>query len=513
MPLGIAARLRQLERRLNPANRFIDVAIQLEVYEILDEKLHDTGRRSRVFGGVWDLQLGCYTRDTPATVKPLKVSQLQLDYIGCPVSRWTAKGGRGSGKTFALSTKAAILLIDQPYERGLLLSPVNDLRDTVWDTVLGLLDEQWLQPGTRGIHETKKTIRTIVGSAAQFRSGESLRGLRSWGVSWCGVDEEKDVTDTAIDTAWGCVRQTRYPIMFGAGTPEAGGEYEARFKKMESDDDPDSAVFSMPSKSNPFIYHELFDLLRTQMDEKRYRQEILAEFVEMEPIPYVCKREFDRERHNLDSRRHIARDVTYSYLAKKLRLGPRPKEYRNNRFYLIGVDYNHDYPCYAVVYRLFRGAGKVHWVAVDIVQATGLASRLALALLESGYTPHNSIIVDDASGDYNAPRGKKDPNSSSRLMRASKFKVLHKAANPGIKDRVNAFLAKLDPVQGHPSWSLDLDYCEELAEACENVKWWNGRKIDKEGGFDHIFDAATYPIAFFEPAARADIPRVRKRAG
>jgi hypothetical protein len=503
MPLGLAARLRECERRRNPANRFIDVAIQLHVYDILEEKLHDTGRRSRIFGGVWDLAARRYTGDAPTDVKALRVSQLQYDYVHCPVSRWTAKGGRGSGKTFALSTKAACLLIDLPFERGLLLSPVNDLRDTVWDTVLGLLDERWLQPGTRGIHETKKTIRTIVGSAAQFRSGESLRGLRSWGVSWCGVDEEKDVTDTAIDTAWGCVRQTRYPIMFGAGTPEAGGEYEARFKKMASDEDPDSAVFSMPSKSNPFIYHELFDLLRTQMDEKRYRQEILAEFVEMEPIPYVCRREFDRERHHLDVRRHIARDITKKYTERRFRRGFK---------YIIGVDYNHDYPCYGVVYRLFAGR-PVHWVAVDIVQATGIASRLAAALIESGYTPRNSVIIDDASGDYNAPRGKKDPNSSSRLMRASKFVVVHKAANPGIKDRVNAFLAKLAPIQGHPSWSLDLDRCEDLAESIENVKWWNGRKIDKEGGWDHVFDAATYPIAFLEPAARPNIPAVRARAG
>jgi hypothetical protein len=89
------------------------------------------------------------------------------------------------------------------------------------------------------------------------------------------------------------------------------------------------------------------------------------------------------------------------------------------------------------------------------------------------------------------------------------YKCFHKRKNPQVKDRVNAFLVKLAPLKGAPSWSCLLPKCEELAEICERLEWaGDGNYLDKTEGYDHGFDAASYPVSYFEPAASIQIPRL-----
>jgi hypothetical protein len=317
--------------------------------------------------------------------------------------------------------------------------------------------------------------------------------LRSWGGSWAGIDEEKDIPDTAIDIVWGCLRLTEEPQIFGAGTPEMG-MYQARYDAML--DDPDSEVFSFPSRDNPFISHKVFDIMKGQMDERRYRQEVLAEFINLEESPLVCHG-FNTDKHTI-TLPTTRNDITA--LVTKKRFG-RPYEY------VVGVDYNWNYPNYAVMYKIYKNPVKGQpniWIAEDLLVSKGNASHLAKFISSCGYDKRKIVVIDDATGRFN-----KGPKSSSRLMRAAGIAVKHPNVNPPVVDRINAFLAKLSPIEGDPTWLIGLPQCDELVDCCENLMYNDSGRVDKSSGYDHIFDAATYPIVYLEPAAKWKIPTVK----
>ena len=239
------------------------------------------------------------------------------------------------------------------------------------------------------------------------------------------------------------------------------------------------------------------------MDERRYRQEVLAEFVPRDDIPLVFP-EYDPDVHGIKFPVPDAVDVTSEVIRKRLNL---------SLPFIAGVDPNYDYPNYAVIFKVFRvplpkrsAAGFVTrdgpvtpqkeatrdiLVAWDIVQAKGHCGRLAKAMKDAGYGSACTII-DAASG--KGPRGK---------MRGEGMRVFHPRRNPWQTDSVTDVLTKLSPLTGEPSFRLRMPECTELSDSMQAVFWMkNGKKINKDMGIDHVVDAMRYAISYFYPAAR-----------
>jgi hypothetical protein len=405
-------------------------------------------------------------------------------------NRITAKGGRGGGKSKALSYRVLRLILEHPEWHILIVSPDFPHTRIIWEMILPLV---WpiIQHG--GINKTERTIRTITGGVLRFLSAFNPDALRGWNAHAAALDEEKDITDIAIGTVMLCLRCNKHPLIFGAGTPEVG-EYQKRYEMLQKD--PDSAVFSLPSTDNVFVSQRIFELAQTHMSERLYRQEVLAEFVEVEDKFYVFRREFNEQKNGVQMPilgRDITREKTLSRLGHPYR-------------YIVGVDYNFDYPNYGAIYRIFDDN---LWVLVDLVRVTGLASKFGQDLIDRGYTTDACAIIDDASGEYNGGGGANNtPNSSARLMRALGFHCYHPRKNPPIKDRINAFSSKLAPLNGPPTWKYDTVRCADVKNVMENIQWFNQR-LDKYEGLDHAVDAMSYPIWYFEPAAKELIPGIR----
>jgi len=497
MALGISGKIKSLKAQLDPTNRYIDAAIRLAVCGKTTAG-YERIRHSDVIGGVWDSWQQCFTDLEPKNVPIREVTEAQLDYCLSDRPRITGAGGRGGGKSEAMAQRIECLLLSKPGEHGLVVSPDYKHTEIVWTKVLKRV-HRWTLPGTQGIHRTDHLLRFVFGSTIRFLSADNPDSLRGWDAHWAGIDEEKDVPDAAIDIVMLCLRLSAQPLIFGAGTPEIG-EYSERYNRLEGDKK-NCAVYKFPSRDNVFIPHAIFDLAKSQMDERRYRQEVLAEFVQLEDRPLVADG-FDRKIHLLDVHKlkedRARPDITRQYTARKLR-----RAYR----YVAGVDYNYHTPNVAWIYKIFAPN---LWVVVDIVKAKGLPTALAKVLIDKGYSPSEMLIVDDASGEYNNQRHRKSPHSSARLMRECGFTCVHPSKNPVVKDRINAFLAKLVPAEGPPTWGYSRAIRKEVEEVMDNLIWnKRGDKPDFNGGYQHDFDGCSYPIHFFEPAVRVEIPQVK----
>lgn len=109
------------------------------------------------------------------------------------------------------------------------------------------------------------------------------------------------------------------------------------------------------------------------------------------------------------------------------------------------------------------------------------------------YRPTCQIrIYPDASGS-----GRRSVNASKTdiaLLREAGFAVSANAANPPVKDRINAMNAMFCNANGERRYKVNLEMCPSYAEALEQQPWAPNGEPDKTTGHDHVNDAAGYFI-------------------
>lgn len=486
--------MRLAEKRHDPASRLIDVACQFHLCERgPDGKAVYTSVASPIYGGRWDKVAHEYVGQAEEILH-VACSKPQFDFVLDDAAIVEGAGGRGGGKSEAGVRKALRSICERPGVNGRIVSPTYKLTKIQWRKVVPiLLGAGWLLPGKAGIRLEDEELWFWNDVVVQFASANHPDSLRSWGGGWIEVDEAQDVTTEAMDILWLCLRDGGdHPQMWMSLTPKKGEPYQ-RHCEYERDDSAQCIGFD--SFSNCFISQEVFEQARRRMDKQRYAVEVLADWdtvaqQEVEGFRPVF-RAFSPERHGV----HwplVARDITRQ--VSKHRTG-------YDRPYICGVDPNWDYPNYAVFYKvlepLHKGAPN-RWVAVDVISGKGHCGHLAKMIKEAGYKASEVLIIPDASARYN-----KGKNSSARLMRAEGFTVITQSKNPSVVSSIDDLNAKLDPVQGEPTWFYNVERGDELAESMKQAIWdKSGMHIDKNAGIDHVIDAARYPISYFEPAAR-----------
>jgi len=101
-------------------------------------------------------------------------------------------------------------------------------------------------------------------------------------------------------------------------------------------------------------------------------------------------------------------------------------------------------------------------------------------------------IYPDASGD-----SRKSVNASATdiaILRAAGFSVHSPAANPPVKDRVNAMNAMFCNAKGERRYLVNTDKCPTYADCLEQQPWAENGEPDKSNDLDHPNDASGYFI-------------------
>jgi hypothetical protein len=112
-------------------------------------------------------------------------------------------------------------------------------------------------------------------------------------------------------------------------------------------------------------------------------------------------------------------------------------------------------------------------------------------------------IFPDASG------GSRKSNNASEtdlaLLREAGFIVCAPAANPPVKDRVNAMNGMFMNAEGQRRYLVNADSCPTYADALEQQAWANNGEPDKTTGHDHPNDGAGYFIHHDYPIIKPTI--------
>jgi len=102
------------------------------------------------------------------------------------------------------------------------------------------------------------------------------------------------------------------------------------------------------------------------------------------------------------------------------------------------------------------------------------------------------FIYPDASGG-----SRKSVNASETdiaLLKAAGFGVKAPAANPPVKDRINAMNGMFCNAEGARRYLVNSDLCPTYADSLEQQAWASNGEPDKATGHDHANDAAGYFI-------------------
>ena len=112
-------------------------------------------------------------------------------------------------------------------------------------------------------------------------------------------------------------------------------------------------------------------------------------------------------------------------------------------------------------------------------------------------------IYRDASGDSRKAVNARQTDIA--LLREAGFVVCVNAANPPVKDRINAMNAMFCNANGERRYKVNVAKCPTYAEALEQQAWAANGEPDKSSGHDHQNDAGGYYICKEFPVVKKQV--------
>lgn len=154
----------------------------------------------------------------------------------------------------------------------------------------------------------------------------------------------------------------------------------------------------------------------------------------------------------------------------------------------VGIDFNIT-KMSAVIHVIRNGIAYAVNELVDLYDTQSVVDSI-----KQKYSNHNIYCYPDASGRSRSTSGRSDV----QILEQGGFKIFANAANPFIKDRVNAMNNMFRNSKTIKKYYVNTDRCPLYTEALEQLNYKNGEP-DKSRGLDHVCDAGGYFISYRFP--------------
>lgn len=412
--------LAAVERALLVGDRYFDCGLQLRVWKRGKGGVAVPGKLlPKVYGGRYDRFLRKYV-GAPEHVDELSCHKGQLPLLlwDDPDKRWLmALGTPGVGKTYALLTKAALLIADRPNSNGGIVAPTGERRDIVWDEFLDIIGPLgWIDDMSTLKHRiwTKNgNIIDFVGAQRPSKKrGAPFQG-KSW--DWVVVDESQNVEDYAhTDIATRGRRAGLKFLVVESATNLSDRRFQERVKRY--DDGKRHHVMRLVGKENPFVDEDWWSVLADSLDPRVYRQQVLLEDLPPEEriYPTFSWRETIRPRPE-----YGWQDVTPT-ITKEI--------FGKPSHYIIGQDFG-VLVTYSVVLKCYRepNTGERIWWAIDEITSRNYTTAdIHARRIKERYHESDCVVLAD-------------PHLNSKEVDASDYNLFRKEGftiKPAIGGRI-----------------------------------------------------------------------------
>jgi hypothetical protein len=337
-----------------------------------------------------------------------------------------------------------------------------------------LLDLNWIEK----INESELTITLKNGSQISLKGAESFQNLKGIRLSYVVIDEAAMVhPDAWYETLRPALADSQGGAMF-ISTPLGKNWFYDLYNKQ--DEDPNNwKSWQFTTLEGGFVPEEEIEQARQEMSDKQFKQEFMASW---ENFGDLVAWEFKRETH--------IKELAQPDL----------------RHLFVGMDFNINPGVAAIMVR-----DKDDLYVIDEIQMYSSNTNDMAIELKRRYPKSKITAMPDPSGV--ARKTSANGQTDFTILLNAGFDVKAPRRHDPVMDRINALNARLRSADGQNHLFIS-KRCKYVLESMEKYCFKTGTRIpDKDSGFDHMFDALSYAVAFMFPLRRTQQPYIPERWG
>jgi PBSX family phage terminase large subunit len=199
--------------------------------------------------------------------------------------------GRRAGKSYLVSIELLRFATEHTNTDSWVITPsYKQSKAIMWEMLKDLVPPEIIKKA----NESELIIELINNSRIMLKGGDNPDSLRGVKIDFCVFDE------TAFFNKWKEVWKVIRPTLVDSkaevwfiSTPNGMNH----FRDLYLTKSPDWASFHFTSYENPFLDKNELEIMKNEMDEDSFAQEIMGEFRKMSGLIY---KEFDRDIHMID---------------------------------------------------------------------------------------------------------------------------------------------------------------------------------------------------------------------
>lgn len=371
--------------------------------------------------------------------------------------------GRRFGKTFLSVREIAFRARIPNREVFYITTSYRAAKMIVWKPLKNrLLDLRWVSK----INESELSILLKNGTTISLKGSEDPDKLRGVSLDYAVIDE---AADCKLETLWGeIVRPALSDRQGGAlfiGTPKGRSNpfYDLYTFALQT---PDWSAFQYTTADGGFVPVEEIAAARQDMTEKQFKQEFLASF---ETDESRVAWSFDRKTHVIDHHNDVDTRVLH-----------------------IGVDFNVNPITAAVAVQNGDTLTQIDEIKIYSSNTDELAEEIA-----NRYPNSRITVYPDPAGA--ARKTSANGMTDHKILENRGFTVRAPRRHDPVKDRINAINARFtNSLNEHRLFVMA--NCKHTVESLEKHSFKPNTQIpDKDSGYDHMFDALSYMVAYLYP--------------
>jgi hypothetical protein len=336
-----------------------------------------------------------------------------------------------------------------------------------------LLDLRWVSK----INESELSITLKNQSTISLKGTEDPDKLRGTSLSYVVIDE---AAECKLEELWGeVVRPALADQQGGAlfiGTPKGKNNtfYDLFTQAQELEG---WRSFQYRTIDGGFVTKDEIESAKKDMSERQFRQEFLATFeTANNQVAYAFNRDIN-----------VVEDIDF------------PTDVLH-----IGMDFNVNPSVCSIMVR----NGDSMYAIDEILMYSSNTNEMAEEI-NNRYPRSKIFVYPDPSGSQRKTSA--NGQTDHTILQNAGFIVKAPRKHDPVKDRINAANARLRSADA-VSHAFIAKSCKYTIESLEKHSFKQGTMIpDKETGYDHMFDAWSYCLAYLFPLRRAVQPQAPQR--
>jgi phage terminase large subunit len=373
--------------------------------------------------------------------------------------------GRRWGKTH-LSIRELAKFASKPNQKVMYVAPSYRMaKGIVWDKLkYKLIDLRWVKK----VNESDLTITLINETKISIRGADNFDSLRGLENHFIVMDEFAMIDPRAWTEVLRATLSNTLGHALFISTPTGKNNWAFDMFNKHIEDDANWSSHQYTSIEGGQIPAEEIEQARRDLDERVFRQEFEASFESYDgTVCWAWRRE-----ENI-----------------------RNLEDPDIRILEIGIDFNVS----PITAAIFVRQGDDMYQIDEIVMHNSNTFEL-VDEIRNRYPTSKIFAYPDPSGSQRKTSA--GGNTDIKILSNAGFIVKAPRAHNLVKDRINAFNSRLCSTDGQRHLFV-ASHCKHTIECIEKFSYKPGTQVpDKDQGWDHMFDAASYAIDFLFPITR-----------